>query len=332
MKRNVLLFAALVFCLFQAALAQDVAPTADSRGGYLLGPGDEIAVKVLGESQFDFVAVVSEDGKIEVPFLDQPVLAMCKTEREIRAEVSQVLSRYLRSPQVNLKVTERKSRPPIIVSGEVRKPLEVTAYRRVRLLELMSAAGGVTERAGGLIQVFRNRAPICGDPEEVAEWNDQAANSNGVVSGMYSYSNLRTGTLEANPVIYPGDVIVALQAAPVYFTGEIKAAQNLQIPEGGLSLFRAIAMQGGMTKDAKTKDIKIYRKKDNSSEWKTLSVNFDKILKGEQKDVMLEPYDVVEVDKTKPNILSEILKTVRGAATGGIGQIVTTGLQRTIIY
>lgn len=331
MKRNISLFAVLVFCLFQTILAQETTPSVDARG-YLLGPGDEIEVKVLGEDQFNFVAAVSEDGKIEIPFMDQPVTGMCKTERQIRTEVTQILSKYLRSPQVNLKVTERKSRPPIIVSGEVRKPLEVTAYRKVRLLELMSATGGVTERAGGLIQVFRNHAPICGDPEEIAEWNNQAANSNGVVSGMYSYSNLRTGTDEANPVIYPGDVIVALPAAPVYFTGEIKSASNLQIPEGGLSLFRAIAMQGGVTKEAKTKDIKIYRKKTDSADWETLSVNFDKIQKGEQKDVMLEPYDIVEVDKANPNILKEILKTVRGAATGGVGQIITTGLQRTIIY
>ena len=41
--------------------------------GYLIGPGDEITGKVLGEKEFDFVATVDEDGKIEVPFFDKPV-------------------------------------------------------------------------------------------------------------------------------------------------------------------------------------------------------------------------------------------------------------------
>lgn len=333
MKRNIFLFAVLVSCLFQAAFAQENIPAnVDISRGYLLGPGDEVTVKVLGEPQFDFVAAVSEDGKLEVPFLDQPVVAMCKTEREIRSEVSKVLSKYLRSPQVNLSVTARKSRQPVIVSGEVRKPLEVTMYRKARLMELMSAAGGLTDEAGGLIQVFRTRAPICGDPEEISEWQAQAANNGGAVSGMYSFSNLRTGTPEANPVIYPGDIIIALQASPVYFTGEIKAANAIHIPEGGLSLFQAVSMLGGVTREAKTKDIKIYRLKADSKDRETLSVNFDEIKKGEQKDVMLQPYDIVEVDKAKPGILSTLFKTITGAVTGGIPQLVSGGLSRVVLY
>lgn len=332
MKRNVLLFAALVFCLFQTILAQDAAPTAESRGGYLLGPGDEIAVKVLGEPQFDFIAAVSEDGRIEVPFLDQPINAMCRTEREIRTDVSKVLSKYLRSPQVNLQVTQRKSRPTVIVSGEVRKPLEVTMYRKARLMELISAAGELNESAGGLIQVSRSQPPICGEPEEIAEWTAQASNNGGSVIQLYSYSNLRTGKLESNPVIYPGDVIIALKASPVYFTGEIKAAQGVYIPEGGLSLFQAVSMLGGVTREAKTKDIKIYRRKVDSVDREIISVNFDKIKKGEQKDVMLEPYDVIEVDKANPSILETIFKTVTGSLTTGAGQIVTGGLSRVILY
>lgn len=338
MKRSIVLFAVLTFCLMHTAFSQETTPLASpsastvSRGGYLLGPGDEVTVKVLGEQQFDFVATVSEDGKIEIPFLDQPVVAMCKTEREIRNDVTKILSKYLRAPQVNLIVSERKSRPPVIVAGEVRKPLEVTMYRKARLLELVSAAGGVTEDAGGLIQVSRTQAPICGDPEEVAEWNAQSQNNGGVVMGLYSYSNLRKGTEASNPIIYPGDQIFALKAAPVYFTGEIKSAQNLHIPEGGLSLFTAVAMQGGVTKEARTKDVKIYRLKPDSVDRQIVSVNLDSIKKGEQKDVMLEPYDIVEVDKAKPNVLLEILKAAKGAALQGIPQIVTGGISRTVLY
>lgn len=333
MKRNILLFTALLFCFFQTSFAQEDIPAGvDISRGYLLGPGDEVTVKVLGEPQFDFIAAVSEDGKIEVPFLDQPVVAMCRTEREIRAEVTKILSKYLRSPQVNLSVTERKSRQPVIVSGEVRKPLEVTMYRKARLMELMSAAGGLTEDAGGLIQLFRTRAPICGDPEEISEWQAQSANNGGTVTGMYSFSTLRTGTAEANPVIYPGDIIVAMKAAPVYFTGEVKDASGLRIPEGGLSLFQAVSMLGGVTREAKTKDVKIYRLKADSKDRETISVNFDEIKKGEQKDIMLQPYDIVEVDKSKPSILSTLLKTITGAGATGLSSIVTGGLSKAILY
>jgi polysaccharide biosynthesis/export protein len=331
MKRNVLWLLILTVCLIQTLAAQEDATTPSSRG-YLLGPGDQITAKVLGESQFDFEAVVNEDGKLEIPYLDEPINAMCKSEREVRAEVTKALSKYLRAPKLSLNITERKSRPPVIVGGEVRKPLEVTMYRKARLLELISAAGDLTPDAGGMIKIYRTRAPICGEPEEINEWAAQAANNGGVVTGLYSYSNLRTGTPEANPVIYPGDQIIALRAAPVYFTGELKSSDNLRIPEGGLSLFRAISMLGGLSREAKSKDIKIYRLKPDSMERDLISVNFDKIKKGEQKDVMLEPYDIVEVDRAKPGILSTLLKTVTGAAMGAPGSLVTGGLSRIVMY
>ncbi|MEJ7699966.1 MAG: hypothetical protein WKF71_10025 [Pyrinomonadaceae bacterium] len=65
---------------------------------------------------------------------------------------------------------------------------------------------------------------------------------------------------------------------------------------------QALAMVGGVRREAKTKDIKIYRLKANSKDRETISVNYDSIKKGQQKDVMLEPYDIVEVDKAKKSI------------------------------
>jgi protein involved in polysaccharide export with SLBB domain len=76
---------------------------------------------------------------------------------------------------------------------------------------------------------------------------------------MYSLTNLRQGKDEANPIIYPGDVIVVQKAAPVYVTGEVIAPQGIFLKEGGTSLTEAIAKVNGARREAKTKDIKIYR-------------------------------------------------------------------------
>ena len=340
MKRFILLLVILTCCSYRAAFAQDSmgltppSPTmvAESQGGYLLAPGDQIKVTVLGEPQFNFEAEVNENGMIEVPFFDnQPINAMCRNAREIKGDVVKLLSKYLRNPQVSLDVTSRKSRLPVIVNGQVRQPSQVVLYRKARLLELISTAGGVTEDASGIIQVFRTQAPICGSPEEVVEWKAQAENNGGVVSNIYSYSSLRTGSLDANPLIYPGDFIVVTKALPVYFTGEIRSPQNLQIPEGGLSLFQAIAMLGGVNREAKTKDIKIYRLKANSQDREIISVNYSKIKSGEQKDVMLAPYDVVEVDKSKKSIGQTILELATGVGKSGI-QYLGIGLPQKILY
>jgi polysaccharide export outer membrane protein len=279
---------------------------------YLVGPGDVITGKVLGEEQFDFTATIDEDGKIEVPFFEQPIMAKCRSERELRTDVTKLLSKYLRNPLVSVRITERKSRPPATIYGEVKTPQQVVLTRKATLLELLSFSGGVTENAGGMIQVFRTQTPICSDNTKDNDWIAENGGLD-VPSRIYSLSSLRQGLDEANPIIYPGDVVVVQKAAPVYITGEVRLPTGIFLKEGGLSLSQAVAMVGGVNREAKTKDIKIYRQKANSKDREVISANYDLIKKGTQKDVMLEPYDIVEVDKAKKSlkdiVLGIILKT-----------------------
>src|SRR6476620_9480379 len=212
---------ALAFCLSYAAAGQSIPLSNDAGKGYLIGPGDEITGKVLGEKDFDFVATVDEDGKIEVPFFDKPVVAKCRSERELRSDITGLLAKYLRTPQASVRVTQRNSRPPISVYGEVRQQQQFVLTRKTYLLEVISAAGGVTEKSGGTIQVFRTRAPICGQPGQANDWKvDASAGGLDVPSRIYSLATLRQGREESNPEIMPGDIIVVQKAAPVYVTGE----------------------------------------------------------------------------------------------------------------
>ncbi len=303
-----------------AVMAQNpiAPPDTDAEKGYLLGPGDEITAKVLGEPQFDFVATVDEDGKIAVPFFNKGVIAQCLTERQVRDDVAELLAKYLRNPQMTLRVTDRKSRPPATIYGEVRTPQQVVLTRKATLLELLSFSGGVNEEAGGMIQVFRTRKPICSEDAQKNDWRD-GDDKLDVPSRMYSLSALRLGKDEANPEIFPGDVIVVQKAAPVYITGEVTTPQGIFLKEGGLSLSEAIAKIGGVRREAKTKDIKIYRLKANSKDREIISANYDQIRSGEQKDIMLEPYDIVEVDKSKKSIAQTILDIAVGASRSAIG-------------
>ena len=312
MYLRILLILALSLCLSQIAFAQAVPAEADTQKGYLIGPGDEVTGKVLGETQFDFVATVDEDGKIEVPFFDQPIIAKCKTERELRSEVAKLLAKYLKTPQISIRVTQRNSRPPVSIYGEVRTPGPVALTRRAHLLELLSFAGGVTEKSGGVIQVFRTRPPMCGDANAAPDWKTTGDGVLDIPSRMYSLATLRQGRDEANPEIFAGDIIVVQKAAPVYVTGEVIHPGELNIPEGGLPLTQAIAMASGITREAKTKNVKIYRRKTNSPDPEVIAVNYDQIKKGTQKDVMLEPFDIIDVDKAPKKFSAYLLEFVVG--------------------
>lgn len=312
MKKNGLWLIAVVICFFHTAFAQETIPAVNARG-YLLGPGDVIEGKVLGEDQFNFTAAVDEDGNIEVPFFEKPVPAICRSERDLRVEVTKLVARYVRNPQVSVRVTERKSRPPATIYGEVRQQQQVVLTRKARLLELLSFAGGVTEKAGGMIQVFRTQPPLCADPAEAEEWKAETADGLDVPSRMYSLSSVKQGKEESNPLIYPGDIVVVQKASPVYVIGEVMVLKEIPLTENGLSLTEAIAQAGGFSREAKTKEIRIRRLKENSKDRELIAVNYDSIKKGQQKDVMLQPEDIVEVDKSKKSIGQTILEIATGS-------------------
>ncbi len=319
MKSGFIFIFLLSLGLFQTAFGQDVMVRPEDGRAYLIGPGDRVVGKVLGEPEFSFETVVDDDGKIQIPFSDDGLMVKCRSEKQLRTDVSDLWSKYLRSPQVTVQVTERKSRPPVTIYGEVKQQQQIELRREARLLELISFAGGVTDEAGGLIQVFRTRPPLCNDAREENIWKAETNDTLDVPSRMYSLNSVRKGQDTANPVILPGDIIVVQRAAPVYFTGEVRQPTGILLKEGGVTLSQALAMVGGPNREAKTKDIKIYRLKENSKDREIISVNYDLIKKGTQKDVILEPYDIVEVDKSKKSIGQILFETLTGAAKTGIG-------------
>jgi polysaccharide export outer membrane protein len=286
--------------------------------GYMLGPGDEITGKVLGEKDFDFAVVVNDDGQIELPFADKAVNAKCRTEKEIRTDISGLLGKYLKEPQINLQIT-KKSRPPAIIYGEVNIPTQVPLYRKSTLMEFISIAGGVKEEAGGTVQVFRTTPPMCTDPNDDLNWKPASSDPTDVPSRIYSLASLRQGKEDSNPTIIPGDVIYVHRAVPIFVVGEVMAPQGIYLKEDGMSLTEAIAKIGGPRDDAKLKEIKIFRLKPNSDpssikDREQIVANYELIKSGKDKDVMLKPNDIIEVGKLKDSTAMQIFKFAIGAA------------------
>ncbi|MCY7345170.1 MAG: SLBB domain-containing protein [Pyrinomonadaceae bacterium] len=306
----------LTIGLFQAVVGQQIPVAPEEPRGYLVGPGDEITGKVLGEPQFDFTATIDEDGKFQVPFFDKPILARCRTEKDLRTDVTRLLAKYLKNPQISVRVTQRKSRPPATVYGEVQRAQQIELRREARLLELISFVGGETEKSSGMVQVFRTQPLICAETNEADNWMTNTDNRTEVPSRLYSLKELRSGREEVNPNIYPGDLVVVLKASPVYVIGEVNVLKEIPLTGNGLSMTEAIAQSGGFSREAKTKTVTIRRLKANSKDREVIVVNYDQIKKGVQKDVILQPFDIVEVDKSKKSIGQTILELAMGGARG----------------
>ncbi|HEX8500232.1 MAG TPA: polysaccharide biosynthesis/export family protein [Pyrinomonadaceae bacterium] len=300
------------------------APSLDSMGvrKYLLGPGDVLDLRVYNEPQFNGPLVVDDEGNVAIPFIEGPIRAQCRSDREIKVDVVKALARYLNKPQVSLRVTEAKSRPPAVVFGAVRSPSRVQMQRRVKLLDLLATSGGITEAAGGDIQIFHTEALMCPEPEDLAAVpvdSYKPTDPTQVGYDVYSLRELKDGKVEANPVIRPGDIVIVQEALPVYIMGAVRSPQGIYL-KNNMQLKQAIAMVGGLGKEAKASQIVIWRRKKGQSEPEKMIVNYNEIKKEKAKDIELQPYDIVEV----PDNSGGFANTVKGILMGTLGSSVST--------
>jgi len=300
---------------------------------YLLGPGDVLDIRVFGQPDLSSSAQVDGDGNLSsLPFLEKPIKAKCRTDKEIQKDISLAYAKFINNPQVSVRISERNSRQPATVFGAVRQPTRVEMKRKVRLNELMAVSGGFTERASGTIQILHTEPLMCPEPGEEAE----AAPIDGtrIPLQVVKISELRSGKIEANPVIRPGDYVLVTEAEPVYITGAVLSPGGIYLRDQ-LMLSRALAMVGGPRKEAKLSDVKIYRQIPGSANQEVIHVDVAAIRKNEKPDFVLQPYDVIEVVEAGMFSSSRIGSTLLGAVSGGLtGAISSTGtyLPSRVIY
>ena len=135
---------------------------------YLLGPGDVLDIRVFGQPELSTAnAQVDSDGNLSsLPFLETPILAKCRTDKQVQKDIAAAYAKFINNPQVSVRIAERNSRQPATVFGAVRQPTRVEMKRKVRLNELMAVSGGFTERASGTIQILHTEPLMCPEPGE----------------------------------------------------------------------------------------------------------------------------------------------------------------------
>ena len=334
-------FACMLTGLVHAQEQQQPAPTSsqssslDIQGikSYLLGPGDVLDVRVFGQPELTSTVQVDSDGNLSsLPFLETPIPAKCRSEKQVQKDITTAYAKFINNPQVSVRISERNSRQPATVFGAVRQPTRVEMKRKVRLNELMAVSGGFTERASGTIQILHTEPLMCPEPGEEAE----AAPIDGtkIPLQIVKISELRSGKIEANPVIRPGDYVLVTEAEPIYITGAVLSPGGIYLREE-LMLSRALAMVGGPRKEAKLSDVKIFRQVPGSANQEVIHVDVAAIKKNQKPDFPLQAYDVVEVSEAGMFSSSRIGQTLLGAISGGLsGAVSSTGtfLPQRVIY
>ncbi len=282
---------------------------------YRIGFQDALEIRVSKHEGLTQKVRVGSDGKFLLDRISQPVTAICKTETELKSDIEGLYRTYLKNPYVSVNVIDYRSQP-VAVIGAVEKPGNFSLNRKVRLLELLSLAGGPkVEKAGSKIQVARvGNTTACAESFAVA--NDEPADDDARVEFVtYKLNDVQKGTV--NPWIRPGDIVSVLEAEEAYVVGDVKEPTRVSLKET-VTLTQAIAAAGGILAEAKTSKIKIQRREDDSPLRTEMVFDLKDIVSKKIPDPVLQANDIVEVPKNGTKaVRNQIFKAI-GGGLGGV--------------
>lgn len=276
-------------------------PLDDTR--YRIGPGDVLAIIVRKTPELSMEAVrVDQQGMIHIPMIKGQITAACRTENELAKEIEDLYREYKTDPSVDIFVREYQSRP-VAVIGAVNSPNQFRLQRRVRLLEMLTFAGGPSGAAGRVVNVIHaSGTDIC----ETASPNGSGETE---PLSVFRLTDTLKGVLAANPFVAPGDIVQVPQADQVFVVGHVFSPRAIPLQDKTITVSRAIAMAGGPQRDSKTNGIRIVRQADGDAK-QVILVDLKAIENRNAIDVALLPNDIVEVPSSTGKV---ILSTLQGA-------------------
>lgn len=294
-------------CLLALAVAGQTA-IAPGEERYRIGFQDKLTVQVFRHPDLTQTVEVNPNGTINLFRLPDPVVAVCKTERELADDIADAYRKdYLKNPEVNVVVAEQRSQSFAVI-GAVTKPANYVINRRVRLLELLAYAGGPSKEAGSRLVVARTGS---------------TSNCKQGLSGRsddYSYMSFKLkDVLEAkeNPEMKPGDVVSVLEADSVYVYGDV-VKQGPVVFKEPITLMQAISSAAGLKSAAKKDKIRVFRQKPGTVDREELVFDLNKIAKRQAPDPYLEASDIIAVSEDQAK---GILQTIGRTLTGGLPSV-----------
>lgn len=155
-----------------------------SRTAYRLGPGDVLAIAILGEVNQTFSVVVTPEGAALIPGIGvAPLLGLNLDEAESR--VRAMVFRYYRNVQVSLSLSQVRSFKVFVV-GDVPSPGVRTATAATRVSEVLPLpVSGEVHRRNVLVR---------------------RASGDSLLTDLARFR--QTGDLSANPTLREGDALV----------------------------------------------------------------------------------------------------------------------------
>jgi len=288
-----------------------VVMTSSAEDRYRIGPGDVLDIRILNRPNLSREAVrVEGNGMIRMPLIDTEIQAACKTEGELAKEIADRYTKFYRKPQVDVFIKEYHSKPVAII-GAVNEQSRFELQRRIRLLELLTYAKGISPKAGQTINIVHSPPALICQKEE-PETGDAAA-----AFSSYKLSETLEGRPRANPYIEPGDIITIPDANQIYVVGNVFTPLTIPLKEP-ITLSRAVAMAGGVKQDSQKDKVRIVRQDPGTATSKEIVVDLTAIEKKRASDIALMPNDIIDVPTSGTK---SFLRTLLGTVAPSVAQL-----------
>jgi polysaccharide export outer membrane protein len=271
-------------------------PTGPALGAGLgYGPiraGDIVDVQVFEAPEYSTRMPVSPAGEIALPYVGLfHIEGMTSIEAAKAIAQRFELEQVLHDPRVI--VTTQQFGYSVTVMGEVKLPGIYPLAGNKRLIDMLTEAGGVTDRAGHVIEIFapgsmKNPQTILWDP--TLRENDNA-----------------------ELAIKTGETVLVSRCGVVYIGGNVGRPGAFPICESNhTTLSQVIALAQGTKPSTWTQKTLLLRTTGNGTRV-VQTVKLDDVLRGRRVDITMQPDDIVFVP---PSILKAAGKQALTAAIG----------------
>jgi polysaccharide biosynthesis/export protein len=264
-----------------------------------LGPGDLLELSVYGVPELNTKARVSGTGDIYLPLVDYVHvggLPLEAAQRLIEKRLSD--GSFVKSPHVALFINEYTSQG-VTLLGEVIRPGIYPATGERRLFDVISAAGGFTDKAGKFVTITHRDKAVA--PVKV-----------------HLPRQLESSTAD-NIDIVPGDTILVSRAGIVYVVGDVGRPSGFVMDSDSITVLQAIAMAGGTNRTAKLNSARIIRKTPAGMHEEEIPLK--KILQAKMQDLPMSADDILFVPSSAG----------KSAAYRGVDAILQTATALTIV-
>jgi polysaccharide export outer membrane protein len=269
-----------------------------------IGPGDALDVSEFHTPEFHSSVRVSADGTVMLPMVNAAEVAGMDEQAAAQAIGAALLARgMLLHPQVSVLVTLYAGQD-VSVLGEVTRPGVYPYTLHHRLLDLISAASGLSANSGRLVNVYHRADPQTPHPVVLDPGGTDSA-------------------ADHNPELSPGDTVQVSRAGLVFVIGDVVRPGGFPVdPAQGLTVVQALSLAWGPSQNAAAGKALLISEQNGGRTMTTL--NLRRMIHGQDPDQPIHDRDILFVpDSVAKNMWN---RTMEAAIQSAVGVSIYAGL------